>query len=165
MAWHNLTCPSCKLTDDFRVEFIGECRLTSDGSEDGGNHEWDETSRIWCGCGWQGMVGDCQPRSERAKLAKEKAARVKTRKAYADGMGFKHRQTTKAVNGSYFHIYDWPRISSQTPSDCTVLIVEEPDGRWSYYLMVNAIDIQAGGKQLRAMAAAMQAEKERGGHG
>lgn len=50
--YHNIQCPACDGDERFTVEFSGQCQLTSDGSEDCGDHEWDGASVMTCGdCG------------------------------------------------------------------------------------------------------------------
>ncbi len=51
-------CPKCKQGDSLSVTFIGTCELVPDGTEDAGNHEWDDESAASCGCGWGGTVKD-----------------------------------------------------------------------------------------------------------
>lgn len=57
--WHEMQCPKCKLDGDLQVTFTGTCRLTSDGSEDIGNHEYDDTHNCFCGdCGYEATVAE-----------------------------------------------------------------------------------------------------------
>lgn len=52
-----LTCPECKKGDNLRLAFNGLCSLTIDGTEDDGDHEWDNDSFAMCrNCDWQGTV-------------------------------------------------------------------------------------------------------------
>lgn len=161
MAWHGLKCPNCNLTDDFRVEFIGECKLTKDGSVDDGNHEWDDESRIWCGCGWSGTVGDCRTKDMRARRNREKAARKQARQAFADSLSLVHQQSMKAANGTVFHLYAWPLYIAGTNANCTVLFVEAADGRLTHFIQADGIAIETVRQQLRVMAAAKETISER----
>lgn len=53
-------CPQCKKGDKLRVSFTGECVLTPDGTEDDGDHEWDNDSPVFCNCLWCGQVKDLE---------------------------------------------------------------------------------------------------------
>jgi len=56
-AWHGLRCPECDKDHDLNVAFTGTARLTVDGSEDNGAHEWDDKSPLFCGaCGFNGLA-------------------------------------------------------------------------------------------------------------
>ena len=57
---HNILCPNCKGDDGFTVNFTGVARITSDGTEDCGDHEWDDESTLICYCGWEGNVGEAK---------------------------------------------------------------------------------------------------------
>lgn len=53
----SVRCPKCKADDRLKVEFTSTALLTPHGSEDCGNHEWDDDSAITCGhCGAFGTV-------------------------------------------------------------------------------------------------------------
>ena len=53
-----VVCPRCGRGDLLDVEFTGVCRLTADGSEDIGDHSFDDNSQADCqACGWSGVVG------------------------------------------------------------------------------------------------------------
>jgi hypothetical protein len=54
--WH-LLCPECKKDEGFTISFTGTARLTSEGTEDAGDHEWHDESSLSCDCGWDGIVG------------------------------------------------------------------------------------------------------------
>ena len=45
---HGLACPICHHDDRIEVTFTGTCLLTGSGSEDNGDHEWDESSPCMC---------------------------------------------------------------------------------------------------------------------
>ncbi len=45
---HGMICPGCLEDDSLRVTFTGTCLLTNDGSEDDGDHEWDDDSPCQC---------------------------------------------------------------------------------------------------------------------
>lgn len=50
-------CPKCQSDSKIEVAFAGLCRLTPDGSEDVGDHEYDEDSLAQCGaCGHTGRL-------------------------------------------------------------------------------------------------------------
>jgi len=54
-------CPDCKMGDTLNIsaEQRGEARLISSGVDfDGHDIEWEDHDAAWCGCGWQGIVGD-----------------------------------------------------------------------------------------------------------
>jgi hypothetical protein len=46
---HGLCCPECGKDDRLHVSFKGQALLTPYGSEDSGDHEWDDDSEILCG--------------------------------------------------------------------------------------------------------------------
>lgn len=48
LAWHGMACPRCFTALDLRVTYTGTCKLTPEGSEDVGNHDWDEHSLCRC---------------------------------------------------------------------------------------------------------------------
>lgn len=53
LAWHGKFCPKCLDMDQLEISFTGTARLTYDGSEDCGDHEWDDTSACSCrNCGF-----------------------------------------------------------------------------------------------------------------
>ncbi len=55
--WHNMFCPQCKEKAFLNIEFSGICKLTPDGSEDTGAHEWDGNSACICTtCGFKGVA-------------------------------------------------------------------------------------------------------------
>lgn len=43
-----MKCPECGSTEEFYVSFAGQARVTADGSEDCGDHEWDGTDHCRC---------------------------------------------------------------------------------------------------------------------
>ena len=43
-----LCCPACGQTDELRIMITTLARLTADGSEPEGDHEWEDTS--YCDC-------------------------------------------------------------------------------------------------------------------
>ena len=47
-TWHGMTCPKCGSDQDLRVAFKGVCKMTANGSEDSGDHDWDDDSACWC---------------------------------------------------------------------------------------------------------------------
>jgi hypothetical protein len=55
-----MICPTCKSDEGLTVSFVGTARLTGDGSEDVGDHEWGSGSDCSCDCGWQGLVADAE---------------------------------------------------------------------------------------------------------
>lgn len=55
LKWHNKICPTCKNDQDLRVMYVGTARLTNSGSEDDGDHEWDNDNV--CTCRWCGFSG------------------------------------------------------------------------------------------------------------
>ncbi len=56
--WH-LKCPKCGSDEYLEVVFKGTARLTSQGTEDIGDHEWDQESYMACAhCGHDGNVRD-----------------------------------------------------------------------------------------------------------
>lgn len=58
---HGYLCPECEAGDGLTIEATiqVQARLMPDGVDDeGGDTEWDDTSRVRCDCGWIGMVGD-----------------------------------------------------------------------------------------------------------
>ena len=57
---HQMICPECLEDNDLSVTFTGVCNLTPGGSEDCGDHEWDDESACSCTCGWNGWVRDAQ---------------------------------------------------------------------------------------------------------
>ena len=62
---HGLCCPQCGNDHRLDISFLGTCTLTPDGSEDSGDHEWDDTSQIVCHyCGHNGLVRDFQVKDE-----------------------------------------------------------------------------------------------------
>ena len=57
--WKQVHCPNCKHQDHLHVVHMGTCLLTFDGSEDCGDHEYDDDSHVDCrSCGWEGKVGE-----------------------------------------------------------------------------------------------------------
>jgi hypothetical protein len=60
-----MCCPNCEQTDEFEIAVSVWARVTDDGSETHGDHEWDETSACRCPeCGWIGSVGDCRSETD-----------------------------------------------------------------------------------------------------
>jgi hypothetical protein len=57
---HNILCPRCKDDNGFTVAFTGQARITSGGTDDCGDHEWDDESALTCDCGWEGTVGEAR---------------------------------------------------------------------------------------------------------
>ena len=52
-------CPNCKKQDELHVTFTGTARLTRDGTEDVGDHEYSDTADVHCeDCDWRGMMRD-----------------------------------------------------------------------------------------------------------
>lgn len=53
----NMACPDCGNDDQLLIDFVGTARLYPDGTEDCGDHTWDDKSACRCdGCGWSGNV-------------------------------------------------------------------------------------------------------------
>lgn len=50
LQWHNMICPICKSDHTLEVAVQGTAKLTESGSEDNGDHEWDENSHTHCEC-------------------------------------------------------------------------------------------------------------------
>lgn len=48
LKWHGMLCPRCFADLDLRVTYTGTCKLTPEGSEDVGGHEWNEDSKCRC---------------------------------------------------------------------------------------------------------------------
>lgn len=56
----DMECPSCHDDNHLHITFTGECHLTVDGTDDDGDHEWNDDSPCRCSsCDWSGKVGDC----------------------------------------------------------------------------------------------------------
>ena len=52
-----LQCPGCRRSDDLHVTITCSARLTAEGSEEEGDHDWDEDSTMTCGrCDQHGSV-------------------------------------------------------------------------------------------------------------
>lgn len=53
-------CPSCKSADSLSVSVVCSAKLTQkDGNietEVEGDHEWDNSSTMWCACGYSDMA-------------------------------------------------------------------------------------------------------------
>lgn len=45
---HAICCPACELYDGFTVEFRGTAKLTAEGSEDIGDHEFGDDDVMTC---------------------------------------------------------------------------------------------------------------------
>lgn len=60
-----MACPKCGDDADLHVTFTGTCRLVGNGSEDCGDHEWDNDSLCLCGeCGHELTVDDFRIKDE-----------------------------------------------------------------------------------------------------
>lgn len=56
---HGAICPTCRSPYHLEVTFTGTCKLTPDGTEDAGDHEYDEKAHCLCSeCGWRGDFGE-----------------------------------------------------------------------------------------------------------
>ena len=54
---HEAMCPKCFRDDSLQVVYTGSAHLTSNGSEDVGDHEWDSDTTCHCGaCGHSGKL-------------------------------------------------------------------------------------------------------------
>lgn len=54
-----MECPACGQSDRFTITFTGSADVTDDGSDDAGDHEWDEKSDCICAeCNQMGIVKD-----------------------------------------------------------------------------------------------------------
>lgn len=54
-----LSCPACGQADELCIMITTLARVTADGSEPQGDHEWDDTSYCRCpDCGHAGTVAD-----------------------------------------------------------------------------------------------------------
>jgi hypothetical protein len=54
-----MCCPKCYDDSEITITFTGTCKLVPDGSEDCGDHEWNDDSAATCGaCGFAGVVKD-----------------------------------------------------------------------------------------------------------
>lgn len=54
---HEMCCPKCGDDSEIVVTFTGTCKLVSDGTEDCGDHEWDDDSYVRCdACGHESTV-------------------------------------------------------------------------------------------------------------
>jgi len=54
-----LLCPKCKRGDALQIVATTTVRLYPDGTEDHGDHEWDDASGASCReCDWSGNVGE-----------------------------------------------------------------------------------------------------------
>jgi hypothetical protein len=53
----NYLCPKCKKGDNLSIEIKVWATLCPDGTDvEGQDHEWEDTSRAICKCGWEGTV-------------------------------------------------------------------------------------------------------------
>jgi hypothetical protein len=56
---HNYLCPKCKTGDNLSIEIKVWATLCPDGTDiEGQDHEWEDTERAICKCGWGGKVSD-----------------------------------------------------------------------------------------------------------
>lgn len=56
---HDMCCPVCKQDNDLRVGATVVVKLTPDGVEQAGDHEWNNSSWVRCdSCGFEGEVPD-----------------------------------------------------------------------------------------------------------
>ena len=54
-----LGCPACGQADELRIMITTLARVTADGSDPEGDHEWEDTSYCNCPeCGHAGVVAD-----------------------------------------------------------------------------------------------------------
>ena len=70
----DLGCPACGQANELVIMITTLARITPDGSEPEGDHEWDDTSYCRCTeCGHDGTVGDfTQTVSDAEKAANAK---------------------------------------------------------------------------------------------
>ena len=53
----DIACPECGRDDQMNIELQVTARLTPDGTETFGDHEWSSESDCWCAaCNWQGQI-------------------------------------------------------------------------------------------------------------
>ena len=63
-----LCCPACGQTDELCIMITTLARVTADGSDPDGDHEWDDTSYCHCPeCGHAGVVSDFNERVSKAE--------------------------------------------------------------------------------------------------
>lgn len=58
-AIEDMECPRCGHEGSFGINFAGHCTATHSGSDDDGDHEWDDKSACSCGnddCSYSGVV-------------------------------------------------------------------------------------------------------------
>lgn len=57
LKWHGMLCPACLTDQSLEVKFTGTAKITDQGSEDSGDHEWGEDSICQCtACRFSGPV-------------------------------------------------------------------------------------------------------------
>lgn len=57
----SMRCPKCGRDDGLQIVITTFARLTPDGTEDVGDHEWEDDSVCRCGhCYWAGKVSDAK---------------------------------------------------------------------------------------------------------
>jgi hypothetical protein len=67
---HEMKCPNCYSDESLHIHYQGTAGLTSEGSEDVGNHEWDDDSHCNCqDCGWSGTVADTKHQADPIETA------------------------------------------------------------------------------------------------
>lgn len=56
-SYWGYACPKCSADNRIEITSTGTCRLTPCGSEDCGDHEWDDKSEASCGsCGFSAQL-------------------------------------------------------------------------------------------------------------
>ena len=61
----DMCCPDCKQNDEFEIAVSVWAKVTDEGSETFGDHEWDDNSVCRCPqCGWTGIVSELTVYSE-----------------------------------------------------------------------------------------------------
>lgn len=59
--YHDKCCPGCGEDDKLYVDFTGRAKLTRNGTEDVGDHDWDGSSYMSCGrCSWSGEASEAE---------------------------------------------------------------------------------------------------------
>lgn len=71
----DMACPACGYRRRFKIQFTGQCLVSSEGSEDCGDHEWDAESPCRChACDATGTVLDFTIEGLDALLAEQAGA-------------------------------------------------------------------------------------------
>lgn len=62
-----MKCPSCGADDGIEITALTTIRLTPEGDEDIGDHEWDHNSSCFCNaCDYSGVVSDFKIENQEA---------------------------------------------------------------------------------------------------